>query len=193
VRVKSLLFVLLLSVPVGAASAPESVVREFYGHIIKDHPLGLPEGATKAALWPLMTPRLVRVLDAARACEADYFRKHPANGDEKPEFWWLEAGLFSGENEMALPAQFEIMNDEALPKNQHRLTLRFTYLESVDENGRAPDPASAFQWRGAVIVACDDERCRIDDFIPFDIDTAKPLTPLSQSFTSCKAGKWMGE
>lgn len=187
---KSLLFV-LLSVMVPFPSTPEAVVREFYGTIVKDKPLGIPENATKNALWPYMTPRLAGILETARACEADYMKKH-AGSDEKPEFWWLESGLFSGDNEMALPAKFEILSSEAIGKDRHRVTLRFTYEETVETTGRTPDPASSFQWRSAVIVECKKEKCLVDDFVPFDIDTAKPLTPLSESFTSCKNGKWIG-
>jgi hypothetical protein len=187
---KSLLAVLLLALPVAAAD-PSDVVRKLYEQVIAHKPLGVPEGQAKAAIWPLLTPRLVKQLETVAACEADYFRQHPP-GDEKPEFFWLESGLFSGDNEMALPAAIEILSTEAAGTDRHRITVRFTYQESFETRGRAPDPAASFQWRSAVVVDCSKERCLVDDFIPFDIDTAKPLTPLSQSFASCKDGKWIG-
>ncbi|HEX2833378.1 MAG TPA: hypothetical protein VHW00_10205 [Thermoanaerobaculia bacterium] len=174
--------VLLFATPLAAHDSPETVVTAFYSRIVADHPLGIPEQATKDALWPLMTPRLTRILEMARACEADYTKKH-ANSDEKPEFWWLEAGLFSGANEMALPAKFEILGTEVLPDQRQKVTLRFTYAETLE---------SSFLWRSAAIVDCRKERCLVDDFVPFDIDTAQPLTPLSESFGDCKNGKWIG-
>jgi hypothetical protein len=177
-----LLFAVLAATTLSAAQPAEETIHSFYGRIVADKPLGIPEKAAKAALWPLMTPRLTAILDTARACEADYYRKH-ANSDEKPEFWWLEAGLFSGPNEMALPAKYEILSIEPLPDGRQKATLRFTYAETLE---------SSFQRRSAVILACTNEQCLVDDFVPFDIDTAKPLTPLSQSFGDCNGETWVG-
>jgi hypothetical protein len=188
--VKPFLCLLLsLALPVSAAE-PAAVVTAFYKTIVADKPLGIPEGKTKAALWPLMTPGLKKLLERVSACEADYIRKH-AGSDEKPEYWWLETGLFSGHNEMALPSAFEIVNTESLGGNRHRVTVRFTYHDQPGE-GQLADPAASFQWRSALVVACSQQQCLVDDFIPFDIDTAKPLQPLSESFGSCKGARWVG-
>ncbi len=178
-----LLSIALLFATSLSAATPDAVVHSFYDRIVADKPLGIPENATKDALWPLMTPHLTHLLENARACEADYVKKH-ANSDEKPEYWWLEAGLFSGANEMASPAKYEILSTDALPDGRQKVTLRFTYAETLE---------SSFLWRSAVIVDCKNEQCLVDDFVPFDIDTAQPLTPLSESFGDCKGGKWVGK
>jgi len=182
-RMKWLSAVLLFAV---AAPAPEEVVRTFYERIVLDKPLGIPEGATKDALWPLMTPRLVKVLDDARACEAEYMRNR-GNSDEKPEFWWLEDGLFSGANEMALPARVEVLTTEKIDANTSRVIVRFTYEDSPTD-GRAPNLEASFQWRSEMRVVCDAQHCLVDDFTPYDTDGGK-LTPLSQSFSSFCNGR----
>ena len=82
-------------------------VRVFYTYITKYQPLGLPQGRAKKDLWPLLSKRLVRELDALQSCDDDYYRRY---GDYlranqfKPVTPWLEHGLFSGPNEAAIPS-----------------------------------------------------------------------------------------
>jgi hypothetical protein len=83
--------------PISAAdNSPDAVVRELYRQVTNRKPIGIPKGADKAAVRPFLSKKLVHQLELAQSCEADYFRMHPKNGDEKPEFDWLEMGLFSG-------------------------------------------------------------------------------------------------
>lgn len=119
---------------------PEALVHEFYRHVIAHHPLGIPDGEAKRLLWPLMTPRLTRILETASVCEEDYFRQNTCT-DCKPEFWWLEDGLFSGGNENALPAEVEIVKTRAKRSRSYQATLRFTYRETFATYGRPPGTA----------------------------------------------------
>src|SRR5262249_6648933 len=84
--------------------SPESVVRKLYQEFIARRALGIPKGEDKTAVWPFLSKRLIQRLETAQACEGDYFRQHAADNG-KPDFGWLETGLFSGENEEALPAE----------------------------------------------------------------------------------------
>ena len=172
-------------------SPHEALVREFYRHVIAHHPLGIPDGEAKRLLWPLMTSRLTRILETAAVCEEDYFRQNTCT-DCKPEFWWLEDGLFSGGNENALPAEVEIVKIRAKRSRSYQVTLRFTYRETFATYGRPPDPANTYQWNGMAIVDCSSGRCLFDDFIRLDPKTGKPFLTLSTAFTDCRDGKWIG-
>jgi hypothetical protein len=70
-----LLIILLLSQDVGPRrSTPDQVVQDLYAQIVKTRPVGIPKGVDRAALWPLLSKRLIRVLETAQRCKADYFR-----------------------------------------------------------------------------------------------------------------------
>lgn len=175
------------------ATAPEAAVREFYRRIVVIKPLGIPTGNDKKALWPLMSERLVRTLDTAEACERDYFRQHAPNDKSKPEFGWLEDGLFSGGNEKALPAEVIIIETQAFAPRRFRVFVQFTYRETFDTYGKPPDPKDHFSWPGEVMVDCSTGHCLIDDFLPRDGDTKQPLPALSESFPGCRGAHWVGE
>ena len=77
-------------------------VRKLYDEIVAHHPIGIPEGAEKAAILPLLSKRLTEQLQTAQACEEDYFLQHQAV-DGAPSPTWLKSGLFSGDGERASP------------------------------------------------------------------------------------------
>lgn len=130
---------------VAAQSQPqqaEAVVRQLATEIVARRPLGIPDAEDKGAIWPLLSARLVKQLETARACEADYFRLH-ANDDGKPEFAWLESGLFSGDDEEALPAEIAVERIEPLKGGAFRVRVRYTYRESFETYGRPPNPRTS--------------------------------------------------
>ena len=91
-------------IQVAHAAQPETIVQQMYAQIVERRPLGIPTGADRTAIWPFLSKRLVQILETAKACEDDYFQKH-SGSDDKPEFIWLEMGLFSGDVEMAMPTE----------------------------------------------------------------------------------------
>jgi hypothetical protein len=163
------------------AGSAESAVRELYRHVVARKPLGIPAGADRNALWPLLTPRLRGILETAEACERDYLRQH-ATSDEKPEYPWLELGLFSGGNEMAVPASVEVADTRNEGGGRYRVDLRFAYR---DERG------ATFTWDGSALVACQGSTCLVDDFVPAPVDgVAAPR--LSATFAGCDGKRWVG-
>jgi len=54
---------------------PEDVVKELYAIIVARQPLGIPTGDDKAAIWPLLSRRLIRRLETAKACEIDCLKQ----------------------------------------------------------------------------------------------------------------------
>jgi hypothetical protein len=64
--------------------------------------MGVPEGADKIAIWPLLSNRLIKAFETRNACDRDWERQHPdANVPpyilKPPGFY--EVGLFSGGDE----------------------------------------------------------------------------------------------
>ena len=187
-----LLFVLVLvSGGESLSGTPDAVVRTLYAHIVRARPLGIPTGDDRAALWPLLTGRLIRVLETADRCEQDYFRQHPQT-DSKPEFGWLEGGLFSGPDEMALPSDVRIVRTDTVARERYRVLVQFTYRESFETYGRPPNPANTFRWRGEVMVEGHNGRFRVDDFRRLDERSGKRLQALSRSFLGCRGSQWVG-
>jgi len=139
-----------------------------------------------------MSRRLRNILDVAHECEKDYFRQNTCN-DCKPQFCWLEEGLFSGSAENALPAEVTIVESAALADGFFRITVRFTYRETFATYGRPPDPDSHYEWPGAVIVDCTGDQCLVDDFVRIDTETGRSYLFLSRSFTGCEGSRWVGE
>jgi len=107
-------------------SSPDSVVRELYQQVVVRRPLGIPKGEDKAALWPLLSKKLIQKLDVAQRCEDDYLRQRP-DKDGKPAFGWLETGLFSGSNEWAIPASAAVERTEPMKDGTFRAYVRLTY------------------------------------------------------------------
>jgi hypothetical protein len=100
----TLFLLFILAAPASDSSSPINVVRAFYDQIIKLHPIGIPTGEAKRALWPLLSSRLAQRLDALQACEDDYYRRNKKKLESeqlKPSIGWIESGLFSGENEQS--------------------------------------------------------------------------------------------
>jgi hypothetical protein len=202
--VTALLLTLFLAAEPPAVGAT-SVVHRFYATVIKHHPIGIPTGAAKDALWPLLSRRLVRRLDLLQACEDDYFRRNqrllnpePRAGDPyppailKPAIGWLEYGLFSGGNENALPAEISVRGVDAVGRDTFRVRVQFTYRDTFETYGRPPDESNTFQWPGVVVVVRAQNGYRIDDYLPVDAESGKTSTPLSEDFPECKSGRWVG-
>jgi hypothetical protein len=55
---------------------PAEVVQKLYREVVTRHPLGVPSGAARAAIWPLLSKRLIGVFEARNACDQDWQRQH---------------------------------------------------------------------------------------------------------------------
>ena len=189
----------LLSAPAGASGrakpqteGPATVVEKLYREVVARQPLGIPTGADKKAIWPFLSQKRARQLETAKSCEDDYYRLHRGS-DEKPEFGWLEFGLFSGGNEEAAPAEFQVERTEALGEGTYQVHLRLTYRETFETYGRPPDPKSTFHWPAAVVVISEKGRFLVDDVLLFARDSTKVDWRLSQEFAGCDGPRWVGE
>ena len=166
---------------------PDRVVRKLYAQVVARHPLGIPKGPDRAAIWPLLSKQLTRKLEAAQACEADYVRQH-AGHDGKPEFGWLESGLFSGGNEEALPARAVVERAEPQKDGSFQVYVKLTYRDTESRH-----PANMFHWEIAAKVVSEDGRFVVDDVLLFKDDSTEVKSRLSDSFVGCDGSRWTGQ
>jgi hypothetical protein len=192
---RTVFLLFLLAAPASASSSPMDVVRAFYDEIIKHHPIGIPTGDAKRALWPLISSRLARRLEALQACEDDYYRRNKKKLETeqlKPSIGWIESGLFSGKNEQALPVEAIITRIEQAGTDRFRAYLQFTYRDTFETYGRPADDSNAFRWMGIVVVVSEGDHYAVDDYVPIDPGSGKPLAALSEDFPECMGNRWVG-
>lgn len=162
-------------------------VNDFYQRIVKRHPIGIPEGADRTALWPFLSRSLIQKLESARACQADYLRQHP-NKDANPKPPWLDTGLFVGHGKRAFPLSSNAVHKEPNKDRSFAVTVSLTYVKLP---GFVPDEAN---WVVVATVVPENNRFVIDDFRLFDgLDTDGPSHLLTETLSGCEGTRWNGE
>jgi hypothetical protein len=199
-----ILFQLTVGIPPSKAAStqPEEAVRKLYQQIIARKPLGIPYGADKKPIWPLLSKRLIEGLEAGHACEKDYARHLPIIGKSepgippeiiKPELAWLEVGLFSGSNEKALPAEAVVEGAEQQKDGSFLVYIKLTYDETHKTYGRPPNPQNKFSWLVAATVVLERGRSVVDDILFFEEGTTKVMSHLLDAFRQCQGTRWIGD
>jgi hypothetical protein len=168
-------------------------VERLYEEIVAHHPIGIPAGAEMARLRPFLSQRLTEHLQAAQACEEDYFRQHQAiNGAPKPR--WVKSGLFTGNGQRVSPIQ-AVPNRKEPQKDGSFLV----YVDLVHEytghgshyfhfNGH-----KAQGWEVVATVVSENGRFVVDDVRTFNSDdTNGPSHRLSDGFVGCEGPHWTG-
>jgi len=132
---------------------------------------------------PYLSKALLHRIDQTAACEADWFRQHPET-EEKPDFGWLELGMFSGDEEMAEPSAFQIERTQAEKDGSFHVYVKLTH----EESRKRP-----WTWRVAAIVRREDGGYIVDDLIylkdknePSDVWLSKILAD------GCDGSRWVG-
>ena len=175
-----------------AQGSPDAVVRELYQMVVAGRPLGIPKGRVRAAIWPFLSKRLTQRLEAAQACEDDYFRQH-ATDTGKIQFAWLERGIFSGEDERAMPAEAVVERTDPQQDGSFHVFVTLSYGDIGEAYGRLSDPANTLRWRVAAVVITEDQRFVVDDVLLFKDDSMKSASRLSDSFPGCDGSRWVGD
>ena len=160
-----------------------ALVQSFYRQVVIRKPGGLPEPADMKIFAPYLSQTLLHRIDLARACEFDWYRQHP-EPDMKPEMAWLEAGLFSGQNERTGPGTFQIERTELEKADSFRVYVRLT--------GGIP-PEKPWIWQVAAIVVRENRYLVVDDVIYLkdkDYTTESRLSALLA--TGCEGSRWVG-
>jgi hypothetical protein len=162
-------------------------VNDLYHAIAARHPIGIPKGADKAVIWPLLSRRLKRQLETAQACQDDDRRQHPKT-DIDPKPAWLHTGLFAGDSKRALPLYALVAKKDPGKDGSFEVYVNLTYVKVP---GFVPDHT---RWDIIVTVVPEDNRFVVDDVRLFDgLDTDGPSHLLSETFAGCDGPKWTGE
>lgn len=167
-----------------------AAVDAFFAGVVRYHPLGVPEGAARQELWPRLSARLRRRLTEALACERDYARQQPRGSTDKPEYGWLESGLFSGENENALPEAAEPVHTEEEGRGRLRVYVRLTYRDPYA--AQHPDLPAEYQWYAAAVLVPERGTWRVDDVVRLDDETLEDRGGIEEVLAGCVRGRWVG-
>mgnify|MGYP001166142499 CR=1 FL=1 len=165
-------------------------VRDLYREIVAHHPIGIPKGVDKAAIWPLLSKRLTVHLETAQACQDDYVRQHPAT-DSTPKPNWLKSGLFSGDDIHVAPIDAVIQRKEKQRDGSFLVYLVLAYDYIDLGHGRRAFKGSHGWWVAARVIF-EDGQFVVDDVRIFDGSPEGPYRLLSDSFIGCDGAHWNG-
>jgi hypothetical protein len=144
---------------------PVEVVQKLYREVVARHPLGVPHGAAKTAIWPLLSKRLIEVFETRNACDQDWDRKHQ-NSDvplKAPGFY--ESGLFSGGNEQGYINGAAVGSTKTQADGSYLVFVNvWSYLDDGLPSLRA---SKVYRWRVAARVISEDGRFVVDDIFGF--------------------------
>jgi hypothetical protein len=129
------------------------------------HPLGVPHGSAKAAIWPLLSKRLIKVFETQNACDQDLGLQHQnANPPVKaPGFY--EDGLFSGSNEEGYINGATVGTTKVQADGSYLVYVKvWSY---PDEYGSLTPPGKIYRWRVAARVVSEDGQFVVDDILGF--------------------------
>ena len=175
-------------------------VTDLYEQVVARHPIGIPTGADKTALWPFLSRRLTRQLESAQACQGDYFRQHP-NPGMGPKPAWLNSGIFTGDGKRAAPFFINTGGKEAQKDGSYRVSMEAVERSNSGTNDyiiaggiRAYRVEPNGEWLIEATVVPEKGRFVVDDLRIFDGDSPYgPSRLLSESFAGCDGDHWTGE
>lgn len=129
------------------SKSPKGTVRSIYREVQLHAPSGLLEARELRRFAPYLSKSLRKKIEVAEACERDW--EHQNRGQTiKAPFAWSEFGMFSGGNERASPAAFQIQSIRKSEDGSFKVVVRFRYRHGggreswdvvddvVQENGR---------------------------------------------------------
>lgn len=158
------------------------MVRGLYREVVARHPVGIPGDADMEIFAPYLSKALLHRIELALACSADEARQHP-DPHLKPEIAWLEAGLFSGDDEQASPGTFHIEKKEQERDGSFRVYVRLTW----------GPPSNPWIWHVAAIAMRENGRFVVDDVIYLKDENRHVESRLSDYLSlGCDDGRWVG-
>ena len=168
--------------PASVPKQAEAMVRGLYREVVARHPVGIPADSDMKIFAPYLSKALLHRIDLAIACSKDEARQQP-DPHLKPAIAWLEAGLFSGDDEQASPRTFHIEGAQPQKDGSFRVTVRLTWGA----------PASPWIWRVAPIVVRENDRFVVDDVIYLKDENRDVDSRLSEYLSAgCDGPRWVG-
>jgi len=171
------------STPANLPNQPDALVRSLYTEVVAHHPIGIPRGEEMKILAPYLSKALLHRIDVAVDCAADYDRQYP-DPSLKPPFAWLEAGLFSGDDEQAEPRAFQIEKTQSQDDGSFRVYVRLTW---------GTPPEKPYVWQVAAVVVREDAHFVLDDVIYLKDQGRETEARLSEYLSAgCDGPRWVG-
>ena len=169
--------------PASLPDQPEALVQSLYTEVVARHPIGIPRDADMKIFAPYLSKALLHRIDVAHACAADYDRQYP-DPNLKPPFAWLEAGLFSGDDEQAEPRSFQIERTQSEADGSFRVYVRLTW---------GTPPEKPLIWRVAAVVVQEDGHFVLDDVVYLKDENRQVDGRLSEYLSAgCDGAHWVG-
>jgi hypothetical protein len=134
----------------GAAAqqpSPKEAADRFYQMYLRMHISGLPDDEQSKLLFPLLSPDLRQLIEAARVEQDKAIKEHP---DEKPP--WIEGDLLSSLWE---GAQSFKVGAQTVRGDRADVTVQLTY-ESGD---------STLRWSDTLVLVHDADDWLVDDIL----------------------------
>jgi hypothetical protein len=158
------------------------MVQSLYREVVARHPVGIPTGADMKIFSPYLSKALLHRIELAIACSADWDRENP-DPNLKPDFPWLESGLFSGDDERTEPRTFHVERIQQEKDGSFRVYVRLAW----------GDPGKLWIWRVAAVVVRENGRFVVDDVIYLKDKDRDDESRLSEYLSSgCDGGRWVG-
>lgn len=143
---------------------PADVVQKLYDEVIISHPLGVPTGAARTAIWPLLSKRLIKAFGTRNACDLDWSRQHP-NANVPPYILkppgFFEDGLFSGSDEAGYINGASVERATMEKDGSYLVYVNiWSYLDGGPESLRIQ---KKYRWQVGARVISEDGRFVVDD------------------------------
>jgi hypothetical protein len=175
------------SKPLSGPEQAEAMVQSLFNEVVARHPVGIPGDADMKTFAPYLSKSLLHRIDLAIACGKDWYRQN-RDPNLKPEFDWLEFGLFTGGMENAVPGIFHVLGTDSEKDGSFRV-----YIELIRIYGLPPNQ-NASVWRVAAIVVRENGQLVVNDVIFLKDHAAdKHDFRLSDVLTAgCSGPRWVG-
>lgn len=162
---------------------PEALAQSLYREVVARRPVGIPWGADWKAFAPYLSKVLLHRIDLALSCADDWYRQNP-DPDLKPEYGWLELGLFSaGDDEDELRA-FQIASTESESDGSFRVVVRLNW---------GWPPEETWTTHVAAILAPENGRLVVNDVVYLKNNGMDVEYQLSKALSAgCDGRHWVG-
>jgi hypothetical protein len=162
---------------------PEAIARSLYSEVVARRPVGIPWGADWKTFAPYLSKALLHRIDLTLACADDWYRQNP-DPNLKPEYAWLELGLFSaGDDEDELRA-FQVERTESESDGSFRVVVGLKW---------GWPPEKPWTTRVATILVPENGRLVVNDVVYLKDNGTDVEYQLSKSLSAgCNGPHWVG-
>jgi hypothetical protein len=162
---------------------PEALTESLYREEIARRPVGIPSGADWKAFAPYLSKALLHRMSLALDCAVDWYRQNP-NPNLKPEYAWLELGIFSGGDDEVELRAFQVERTESESDGSFRVVVGLKW---------GWPPEETWTTRVAAILVPENGRLVMNDVVYLKDNGTDVEYQLSKSLSAgCDGPHWIG-